>query len=532
LKGPRTGLIMNRESMLQSFRSYKKKWDIIIIGGGATGLGTAVDAASRGFKTLLLEAHDFAKGTSSRSTKLAHGGVRYLQQGDVSLVFEALKERGIMLHNSPHLVKNLSFVIPSYEWWVSPFYAIGLKVYDMMAGKLGLGKSKHLTKEETLEHLPNIEQEGLNGGVIYQDGQFDDARMAISLARTAARHGCTLMNYMKVEGLLKENDIICGLKARDFESGEEHLIHSKVVINATGVFSDEILKMEDENVREMIKPSQGTHLVVDESFLPGKKAIMVPHTSDGRVMFAVPWYNRVVLGTTDTLVDKATLEPMAKEEEIQFIIDTAGQYLVKQPKHEDILSVFSGLRPLAAPEEGEIKATKEISRHHKILITTSGLLTIIGGKWTTYRKMAEDAVDNAIMIGALPERTCITENLPIHGYSQNTIAGESPMSVYGVEVEKVEAIENENELFEGFLSKKLRIKKVQVIWAVRYEMARTVEDLLSRRTRALFLDARESMQIAEETAKLMALEMNYNPEWVAAQVMEFNELAKGYLLKP
>ena len=517
--------------MLKALRSKKEPWDIVIIGGGATGLGAAVDSASRGFKTLLLEAHDFAKGTSSRSTKLVHGGVRYLQQGDVSLVFEALKERGLMLNNAPHLVKNLSFVIPSYEWWASPFYAIGLKVYDMMAGKLGLGKSNQLDKEETLEYLPNVEQEGLRGGVIYHDGQFDDARMAISLARTASYHGATLLNYFKVTSLLKEDDIISGLTVEDMESGEIHTIKSKVVINATGVFSDSILKMENEEVKEMIKPSQGTHVVVDESFLPGKKAIMVPHTSDGRVMFAVPWYNRVVLGTTDVLVDDPSPEPRAMEDEIKFIVDTAGQYLVKDPTEKDILSVFSGLRPLAAPEEGEAKATKEISRHHKILITTSGLLTIIGGKWTTYRKMAQDAIDHAIMIGALPERKCITENLPIHGYSQNTNAGESPMTVYGVEMEDVEELAKENPLFEGFLSENLGIKKVQVIWAVRHELARTVEDILARRTRALFLDAHESIAIARETAELMAMELDYNPEWIENQVKVFTELANGYTLE-
>jgi len=517
--------------MLKSLHSRKEPWDIVIIGGGATGLGTAVDAASRGFKTLLLEAHDFAKGTSSRSTKLVHGGVRYLQQGDVSLVFEALKERGLMLNNAPHLVRNLSFVIPSYEWWASPFYAIGLKVYDMMAGKLGLGKSKHLDKEETLKYLPNVEQEGLKGGVIYHDGQFDDARMAVSLARTASYHGCTLLNYVKVVSLEKENDIICGLTAEDMETGETYVIPSKVVINATGVFSDSILKMENHEVKDMIKPSQGTHVVVDESFLPGKNAIMVPHTSDGRVMFAVPWYNRVVLGTTDVLVDNPTFEPIAMEDEIKFIMDTAGQYLVKEPKDEDVLSIFAGLRPLAAPEEGEAMATKEISRHHKILITTSGLLTIIGGKWTTYRKMAEDAVDNAIMIGALPERKCITETLPIHGYSQNTNAGENPMSVYGVEKEMVEELAKENPLFDGFLSKKLGVKKAQVIWAVRHEMARTVEDMLARRTRALFLDAHESILMAKQTAELMAYELNYNAEWIDQQLKDYTELANGYTLE-
>ncbi|MCK4748221.1 MAG: glycerol-3-phosphate dehydrogenase/oxidase, partial [Bacteroidales bacterium] len=351
--------------------------------------------------------------------------VRYLRQGDVSMVLEALKERGLMLRNAPHLVRNQSFIIPAYDWWEGPFYSVGLKVYDVMAGKMGLGPSRQITREETIEALPNIEHLGLKGGIIYHDGQFDDARMLVSLARSSQKYGGCLANYIKVTGLIKENDLVSGVLAIDEETGDEMKIQAKVVINATGVFADNILKMDTPDARDMIRPSQGIHLVLDQKFLKGHHAIMVPHTSDGRVMFAVPWYNKVVLGTTDTVIDNAFLEPCPLDEEIDFVLETAGQYLVKKPGRNDVLSAFAGLRPLAAPESEE-KSTREISRHHKVLVSVSGLISVIGGKWTTYRKMAEDAVDYAIMVGELPEHPCITHNLQIHGHTKETADGISP----------------------------------------------------------------------------------------------------------
>jgi len=516
---------MKREKIIKRIKG--NSWDIIIIGGGATGLGCAVDAASRGYKTLLLEQVDFSKGTSSRSTKLVHGGVRYLQQGDVSLVFEALKERGLMFKNAPHLVTNQSFVIPTYEWWGGPFYTVGLKVYDLMAGKLGLGPSKHLTFEEAVEALPTVEKEGLKGGVIYQDGQFDDSRMAISLAQTCIDYGGTVLNYCKVTGLVKDGELISGVVAVDQETGEEMQIQAKVVINATGVFADGIIQMDEPEKKDMITPSQGIHLILDKEFLPNNYAIMVPHTSDGRVMFAVPWHNHVVVGTTDTLVDDHSLEPVALESEVDFVLETAGQYLVKQPTRKDVLSVFAGLRPLAKPED-EKKATKEISRGHKILISVSGLITIIGGKWTTYRKMAEDTIEKAIMLGGLPERECVTRHLPIHGFRMDIDPYNDPLAPYGLEKEEVVALGEEEAEWKGWLSEKLQILKAQVAWAVRKEMARTVEDILARRTRALFLDARESIRIAPEVARLMAKELNRDEEWVTNQINTYKTIAKHY----
>lgn len=520
---------MNRELALKKIREKVKLWDVVIVGGGATGLGCAVDAASRGYKTLLLEQVDFAKGTSSRSTKLVHGGVRYLQQGDVSLVFEALHERGLMFKNAPQLVTNQSFVIPTYDWWGGPFYTVGLKVYDFMAGKLGLGPSKHLSFGEAVEAIPTVEQEGLRGGVIYQDGQFDDSRMAISLAQTCLDFGGTVLNYCKVTGLTKEGGLINGVVAADQETGEEFSIKSKVVINATGIFADEVIQMDEPGKRDMITPSQGIHLVLDKSFLPNKFAIMVPHTSDGRVMFAVPWHNHVVVGTTDTLIDSHSLEPVALESEIDFVLETAGQYLVKNPTRKDILSVFAGLRPLAKPED-EKKATREISRSHKILISVSGLITIIGGKWTTYRKMAEDAIDKAIMLGGFPERECITKHLPVHGFRTDIDPSSDLLAPYGIDKEDILSLGNDEPEFSGFLSEKLQILKSQVAWAVRNEMARTVEDVLARRTRALFLDARESIRIAPEVARLMAKELNRDEKWQIQQIHNYENVANNYFI--
>ena len=517
--------------MLKRLKKQKEPWDLVVIGGGATGLGVAVDAASRGYKTLLLEQHDFAKGTSSRSTKLVHGGVRYLQQGDISLVLEALKERGLMIKNAPHLVKNQAFIIPNYEWWDGPFYQVGLKVYDLMSGKLGIGSSKKLSKEETIEHIPTIDQKGLKGGVVYYDGQFDDARMALSLAKTARQFNGVVLNYFEVVELVKnEEGIISGVKAKDLESGKTHSIQARAVVNATGVFADRVKKMDEPNVKDMIQPSQGIHLVVSKEFLPHKYAIMVPQTKDGRVMFAVPWHNKVVLGTTDTMKEKPELEPKALESEVDFILETAGQYLVKQPTRKDILSVFSGLRPLAKPE-GDGKSTKEISRHHKVMISQSGLITTIGGKWTTYRKMAEDTVDHAVLIGALPERKCITHNLPIYGYDQNLDITSDPLAVYGTEKSQLLELEEEYPELAELISADIPLRKSQVVWAVRNEMARTVEDMLARRVRGLFLNARECLRIAPQVAEIMAKELEKDQHWIEDELEAFSNVAFNYIIQ-
>ncbi|MHB2148836.1 glycerol-3-phosphate dehydrogenase/oxidase [Calditrichota bacterium LG25] len=522
---------MNRDYFVQQLeRSADSPWDVLIIGGGATGLGCAVDSATRGFKTLLVEQADFAKGTSSRSTKLVHGGVRYLAQGDVSLVFEALHERGLLMQNAPHLVKNQPFIIPLYEWWEGPFYNIGMKVYDLMAGKLGFGPSEKLSKEETLNAIPNLDQHGLMGGVIYFDGQFDDARLAVNLAQTAVDHGATVLNYFKVIELLKDaSGLLEGVVIRDMESGQNFTVKARAVINATGVFSDQIRQLDEPGMPPSIVPSQGVHLMVDQSFLQGNSSIMIPHTDDGRVLFAVPWHNEVIIGTTDTPVNEVTLEPRAKDEEIEFLLTTSARYLKKDPLASDVLSVFAGLRPLAAPQ-GSAAKTKDISRRHQITISRSGLITVTGGKWTTYRKMAQETIDRAVLVGGLQEKDCVTKQLPIHGYRLNTHFDE-PLYYYGADRPQIESLLNGQPTLGERLHPALPYLKAEVIWATRQEMARTVEDFLARRSRALFLSARASMEMAPIVAQLMAGELNQSNQWIEKQIEQFKNLAKHYLLE-
>lgn len=501
------------------------EWDICIIGGGATGLGIAVDAASRGYKTILLEKHDFAKGTSSRSTKLVHGGVRYLQQGNIKLVMEALKERGHLKKNAPHLVKNQSFIIPNYKWWENPFYGIGLKIYDWMAGTLGLGPTQFLSKEETLELLPNLDPEGLRGGVLYHDGQFDDARLAIHLAMTAADHGATLVNYFGVNGLMKERDKVVGVKTIDSINNISYEIKAKVVINATGVFTDSVLKLDDKDSESIISPSQGIHLVFDKEFLPSGNAVMIPKTDDGRVLFAVPWHNKIIVGTTDTAIKNASEEPLAMDEEIKFIMTHIVRYLSKDPTYADIKSVFAGLRPLV---KGNTKNTATLSREHHISVSDSELITITGGKWTTYRKMAEDVMEIAIHKAGLEEKECKTKDLPIHG-SIPTDDYFAPLYYYGSDKEKVLALIGKDKTLSALIHPSLPFIKAEIIWAVQNEMCMTIEDALSRRTRALLLDAKASIESAPVVAQLMATEMGKDDNWIKEQINIFNSVAKNYL---
>lgn len=509
-----------------------KEWDIIIIGGGASGLGTAVDAASRGYKTILVEAVDFAKGTSSRSTKLVHGGVRYLEQGNVSLVKEALKERGLMSQNAAHLIKNQSFVIPNYNWWGGYFYTIGLTIYDLLAGRLSLGRSKYISKKKTIELLPTIETKGLVNGVIYHDGQFDDSRLAINLAQTAVENGACVLNYTKVINLLKdEKNQVIGVKVEDQESGEIYDIKGTAIINATGVFTNGIMKLNDTVYKKYIVPSQGIHLVFDKSFLPSDFALMIPKTTDGRVLFAVPWHNKIVVGTTDTLMKKHSLEPIAVESEIEFVLETAQRFLAKKPTRADVLSVFAGLRPLAAPKE-EGKKTKEVSRSHKIIVSDTGLITITGGKWTTYRKIAEDIIDKAIVTRRLPKKECKTEHLSIHGNKVTTNWDrENHLYIYGSDISGIIALQNNEIELKEKLHPNYDYTMAEVAWAIRYEMARTIDDILARRVRLLFLDASAAIASSEKVAQLLAKELGYDEAWIKKQVAEFKILANGFLLK-
>lgn len=518
---------MMRSEMTSRLDLRRDPWDMLIIGGGATGVGIAVDAASRGYDVLLLEQHDFGKGTSSRSTKLVHGGVRYLEQGNIALVMEALKERGLLRQNAPHLVSNLAFIVPNYDWWEAPFYGLGLKIYNALAGKYGFGASEILSREATLERLPTIKTDGLRGGVVYFDGQFDDSRLLINLVQTAAEQGATLINYVKVAALTKGPDgFVTGAIATDQETGQEWSIPARVVINATGAFSDSIRRLAEPDAAPLIAPSQGIHLVFHESFLSADSAIMVPHTSDGRVMFAIPWHGHTLVGTTDTPIDTPTLEPKPLDEEIEFILATARQYLRKPPAREDILSVFVGIRPLVKSSEG--KLTAALSRDHTIHFDASGLLTTTGGKWTTYRNMAEHTVDQAADFARLPERPCVTRSLNVHGFHSNAERF-GPLRVYGSDATAIQELMREDAALATPLHPDLPYTGAEVVWAARHEMARTVEDVLARRTRALFLNARAAEAMAPEVARLMAGELGWDSTRKDMDARAFAALAATYL---
>ncbi len=520
--------LINRESLIKQL-SEESAWDVVVIGGGATGLGIALDSTMRGYRTLLVEQVDYSKGTSSRSTKLVHGGVRYLAQGNIDLVREALFERGILANNAPHLVSKQAFIIPNYSRWNNYFYTIGLKFYDFLSGRLSFGKSKRISKKDTVSRIETIRSNNLFGGVEYHDGQFDDSRLAINIAQTCIENGATLLNYCKATGLIKdEKGKVIGLHVRDEETAATYRVHSKVVINATGVFTDEIMQMDNSNASDMVRPSQGVHLVLDNSFLPGKDAIMIPKTDDGRVLFLVPWHNKVVVGTTDTLIDSHSLEPVALEEEINFIISTANRYLEKNVSKSDIRSVFAGLRPLAASNNKSEK-TKEISRSHKIITSNSGLITITGGKWTTYRKMALDTINKAIALGFLPDRKCKTESLLIHGASNKPLE-DNHLKIYGSDQSSIMRLaENDSRLGEK-IHEGYPFIKAEVIWSVRYEMARTVEDILARRIRMLFLDARAAIASAPAVAELLAQELGKDNNWKTEQIRKFETLASNYIV--
>ncbi|HEY3897045.1 MAG TPA: glycerol-3-phosphate dehydrogenase/oxidase [Chthoniobacter sp.] len=503
---------MNRAEQLERLTSRREPWDILIVGGGATGLGAAVDAASRGHRVALIEQHDFAKGTSSRSTKLVHGGVRYLEQGNLSLVLEALRERGLLLRNAPHLTHALPFVIPCYRWWEAPFYGIGLMLYDALAGRRGLGRTRLLSARKVRERLSTISPQNLKGGVLYFDGQFDDARLALALARTAVAHGAAVTNYVKCTALLKEQGTIVGVRATDSETSRGFEIRARVVINATGVFVDDLRRQDQPDAAKLVRPSQGIHLVLAREFLPGHSALLIPKTSDGRVVFAVPWLGHVILGTTDTPVPDTSLEPRALEEEIRFLLENAARYFTRPPARADILSVYAGLRPLVS--HGDDTKTAELSRRDFIQVSASGLITITGGKWTTYRQMGEEVITKAETSAALAGRPCVTPTLALEDDFDNAIA----------------ALAAADPELAAPLHPRLPYRRADVVWAAREGLARTVEDVLARRTRALFLDARASIEAADEVAALLSRELAWTPSQTATRANEYREFARGYLL--
>jgi glycerol-3-phosphate dehydrogenase len=519
---------MNREINLQRLHEKNKVWDIVVIGGGASGLGVALDAASRGLSVALFEKADFAKGTSSRSTKLIHGGVRYLAQGQLSLVFEALKERGLLLKNAPHLTHKQSFLIPIYSWWERIQYSIGLKLYDWMAGSLSLGPSQFISKEETLRRLPQLQAKELQGAVCYYDGQFDDARLAIHLAQTADELGACLLNYAKITGLSKdESGKLTGLKVRDLNRKESFLLQAKMIVNATGVFADKILKLDNPQASKTIQPSQGIHLILDLEFLGGRDALMIPKTKDGRVLFGVPWHGKLLLGTTDTIREKAKLEPEALQQEIDFVLETAGTYLTRKPTRKDVQAVFAGLRPLARPQEGSTK-TKEISRSHKIIVSPSGLVSLIGGKWTTYRKMGEDTVDVFTRNTGKAIPASATSKQHIHGHTEAIPAGH--WAVYGSDAQKIQALAIKDLALAELIHPRFPNILAEVVWACEQEMALTVEDVLSRRIRFLVLDPEAALASAENVARIMATVLHKKEDWIDAELLNFKKIAANYLI--
>lgn len=492
---------MDRSKILARVRERTQPWDIVVIGGGATGVGCSLDAASRGLDVLLLEKHDFGKGTSSRSTKLVHGGVRYLRQGNISLVREALRERGILLKNAPHVVHKQEFIVPCYSLWQKLFYGAGLKVYDMLAGKYSIGRSRILSGDETLQMVPNVSKDRLSGGILYTDGQFDDTRLLIDMAVTACEHRAALLNYAAVRSLTKDADgAVDGVEFEDVLNGEKFAIKARAVINATGAFCDAVRAMSDNTAKPVVTFSQGIHLVFDRKFLPGDSAVMIPKTSDGRVLFCIPWRGALLVGTTDTPIATASLEPHALESEIDFVLETVGHYLTEPPSRKDILSVFAGIRPLV--KSGGGTKTSSLSRGHDLFVDDAGLVSITGGKWTTYRRMAEDAVNKAVEIAGLAVNNCVTADLAIR----------PPADTDG-----------------ELLHADLPYTTGDVVRAVRDEMAQTVEDVLARRTRILFLNAHVAIEIAPRVAESMAGELEKDRAWIEQQVREFEHIAAGYL---
>lgn len=521
---------MNRDENLKQLQSTDKLWDVAVIGGGASGLGVALDAVSRGLSVVLIEKADFAKGTSSRSTKLLHGGVRYLAQGDIFLVLEALRERGRLLKNAPHLTKNQPFIIPVYSRWERIKFSAGLKMYDYMAANLSLGSSSYISKEETLRRLPGIKSDGLFGGIVYHDGQFDDARLALAVAQTADHAGACVLNYVKASALKKDaKGKLNGLVVQDILSKKKYNVNSRMVVNATGVFADKILQMDNPEAPKTIQPSQGIHLVLDLDFLGGTDALMIPKTRDGRVLFAVPWHGKLVVGTTDTLREKARLEPEALEKEIDFVLETAAGYLSRTPTREDVKAVFAGLRPLARPKEGSTK-TKEISRSHKVIVSESGLVSITGGKWTTFRKMGEDTISFFPKITGATMDDSKSKNILLHGYTKD-IPSEH-WAVYGSDAATIRNLATADTQLSEKIHPNFPNILAEVVWAVRNEMAVKIEDVLSRRIRMLILDAQAALDSARKVAELMAVELKRDSNWIEQELLDFQAIGEKYLIKP
>jgi len=516
---------MNRADELKKLHETDE-YDILIIGGGATGLGCAVDAASRGYKTLLLEKYDFAKGTSSKATKLVHGGVRYLPQGNFRSVREALLERGRLLKNAPHVCRTIALIVPAYKWWQKWYYGIGLTLYEWMSGAWSLGKTQLLSRKQTLKHLPGLSENGLQGAVLYFDGQFDDSRLAINLAQTAIAHGATVINYFGLSGFKKENGKLTGVIATDSLTSQTFEINAKVIINATGVFADAILQMAEGHAEQTIAPSQGIHLVVNKHFFKGNMGMMIPKTDDGRVLFIIPWHEKLLIGTTDTAVKTISIEPIALQEEIDFIIDHFNRYSSSLISRHDVQSVFVGLRPLA--KKADEKKTALMPRDHVIKVMPSGLIQVTGGKWTTYRSMAEHLIDEAQKRTQLPTATCKTKELKIHGWA--SVLPAKHFEVYGSDGIEIKKWIEKDESLAAVIHPQYPYTKAEVKWVIENEMCSHVEDVLARRIRLLFLDAKAAIACAPAIAKQLAAFLGKDADWEKEEIFLFNKLAQNYII--
>jgi glycerol-3-phosphate dehydrogenase len=514
------------QTRANAFATLAQPFDVLVIGGGATGLGIALDAATRNLRTVLIEAGDFAQATSSRATKLVHGGVRYLASGQVHLVYEALHERAVMLSNAPHLVHPLPTLLPATHLWELPWYGAGLTLYDKLSGSSTMGPTKILGKKAAAERIPGIAIDMLKGGILYHDAQFNDARYALALAQTAIDRGATVLNYTRVVKLLYTDGKVSGATVRDEETGTEHTIQTKAVLNATGIFTDDLRHLDQPARPNLLSVSRGTHIVVPSHFLGGDTAIMVPKTDDGRIIFAIPWQGAVLIGTTDLAAPTPKMEPDVDPAEIDFLLATIAPYLAAPIAKSDILSIFSGLRPLVTGKEN---STSKLSREHHIDISNSGMVTVAGGKWTTYRRMAEDTLDFAVHKKLLPKGKSVTDHIPLHG-ATSTKSHNPHLAEYGTENAAISAlIANAPALAEP-LDQALPYPKALVVHAVRKELARTVEDVLSRRTRSLLLDARAALRAAPAVAALMAKELNRDQTWIEAQLQSFTTLAQAHYI--
>jgi glycerol-3-phosphate dehydrogenase len=514
----------SREAQIDRLHSDEGPWDIIVIGGGATGVGVAVDAAARGYRVALLEQNDFGKGTSSRSTKLVHGGLRYLKQGRIQLVRDALIERGLLCKNAPHLVHPLLTIVPLHSRWESFYYGIGVKLYELLSGRLSIGPSRRLSLEEMRRQVPTIDTQHLYGGVSYYDGAFDDTRLLVNLVQTAIEHGGICVNYVPVRELVKEAGKVRGVVAEDLETGTMLRLTAKAVVNATGPFSDQILKLDNASAAPVIAASQGIHLVFDREFLPSDAAIIVPKTRDGRVIFAVPWHNHAVIGTTDTPRPDLPMEPRPLPGEVDFLLETIAPYLTRKPRHQDIRSIFAGIRPLV--RGGDASNTSKLGRDHEVRTSSSGLISVLGGKWTTYRKMAEDCVDQCTRVAGLAPRECETKTMRIHGHPGDRHV--TRFSEYGSEAAALEDLIASTPSAGEQLAERLPYVAGQATFAARHELARTVEDVLARRTRALFLDAEAAVMAAPRVAALLAAELGRDERWQADQLESFMQTAEAY----